>query len=55
MMSALHPKADMRGAQAHVRFTPNIDRKSGLPQTVMSASPQKRTCVVQRRMSAKRQ
>jgi hypothetical protein len=30
-------EADMCGAKAHVRFTPNSDRKSGLPQTVMSA------------------
>jgi hypothetical protein len=28
-MSALPPKADMCSAQAHVRFTPNSDRKSG--------------------------
>jgi hypothetical protein len=34
-------KADMCGAQAHVRFTPNSDRKSGLPQRVMSALPPK--------------
>src|SRR6185503_19408258 len=38
-----------------VRFTPNSDRKSGLPQKVMSASPSKRTCAVQTVMSAKGQ
>src|SRR5262249_61813130 len=27
--------------QAHVRFTPNSDRESGLPQMVMSALPPK--------------
>src|SRR5262245_16652639 len=32
-------KADICTAQAHVRFTPNSDRESGLPQTVMSALP----------------
>jgi len=32
-------KADMCGAKAHVRFAPNSDRESGLPQTVMSALP----------------
>jgi len=31
----------MCGAQGHVRFTPNSDRDSGLPQTVMSALPPK--------------
>src|SRR5262249_27513677 len=30
-------KADMCSATRHVRFTPNSDRESGLPQTVMSA------------------
>jgi hypothetical protein len=30
-------KADIRGAATHVRFTPNSDRESGFPQTVMSA------------------
>jgi hypothetical protein len=30
-------KADMCGALAHVRFTPNSDRKSGHAATVMSA------------------
>jgi hypothetical protein len=39
-------KADMCTAIGHVRFTPNSDSKSGLPQKVMSA------CVVQIRMSA---
>ena len=34
-------KGDMCGAQAHVRFTPNSDRKSGLPQRGMSALPPK--------------
>jgi hypothetical protein len=29
----------MCGAKWHVRFTPNSDRESGLPQTVMSALP----------------
>jgi len=30
-------KADMCGAKRHVRFTPNSDRESRHPQTVMSA------------------
>jgi hypothetical protein len=30
-------KADIRDAKSHVRFTPNSDRESGFPQTVMSA------------------
>src|SRR5262249_54892409 len=34
-------KADICSAQAHVRFTPNSDRESALPQTVMSALPPK--------------
>jgi hypothetical protein len=34
-------KADIRSAIDHVRFTPNSDRKSGFPQTVMSALPPK--------------
>jgi hypothetical protein len=34
-------KADMCGAKAHVRFTPNSDRESGFPQTIMSALPLK--------------
>jgi len=34
-------KADMCSAKWHVRFTPNSDRESGLPQTVMSALPPK--------------
>src|SRR5262249_50723466 len=34
-------KADMCGATRHVRFTPNSDRKSGLPHKVMSALPPK--------------
>jgi hypothetical protein len=32
-------KADMCGAQRHVRFTPNSDCKSRHPQRVMSALP----------------
>ena len=34
-------KADICGAQSHVRFTPNSDRKSGLPHNLMSALPPK--------------
>ena len=34
-------KADICGATSHVRFTPNSDRESGLPQTAMSALPPK--------------
>src|SRR5262249_30604093 len=34
-------KAGISGAQAHVRFTPNSDRESRLPQPVMSALPPK--------------
>jgi hypothetical protein len=34
-------KADMCSASTHVRFTPDSDRDSGLPQTVMSALPPK--------------
>src|SRR5262245_12211784 len=34
-------KADICTAPAHVRFTPNSDRESGPPQTVMSALPPK--------------
>src|SRR5262249_37804726 len=34
-------KADMCIARAHVRFTPNSDRKSGHRQTVRSALPPK--------------
>src|SRR5262249_47320955 len=30
-------QADIGGAKTHVCFTPNSDRESGLPQTVMSA------------------
>jgi hypothetical protein len=33
--------ADMCGANGHVRFAPNSDRKSGPPQNVMSALPPK--------------
>jgi len=31
----------MCNAPTHVRFTPNSDRKSGLPQAAMSALPPK--------------
>src|SRR5262245_9298213 len=34
-------KADICGATSHVRFTPNSDRESRHPQTVMSALPPK--------------
>ena len=34
-------EADICAATSHVRFTPNSDRKSGFPQTVMSALPPK--------------
>jgi hypothetical protein len=34
-------KADICSAPTHVRFTPNSDRESGFPQTVMSALPPK--------------
>src|SRR5262245_42501964 len=34
-------KADICTAPAHVRFTPNSDRESGLPAKVMSALPPK--------------
>ena len=34
-------KGDMRTAQTHVRFTPESDRDSGLPQQPMSALPPK--------------
>jgi hypothetical protein len=33
--------ADICSAKGHVRFAPNSDRESGLPQTVMSALPPK--------------
>src|SRR5262245_39686209 len=46
-------KADISQYSRHVRFTPNSDRESGLPQTVMSAlRPQKRTCSPHKLMSA---
>ena len=32
-------EADARTAKSDVRFAPDSDRKSGLPQKVMSASP----------------
>src|SRR5262249_14375620 len=41
--SALGQKRNMCSAQRHVRFTPNSDSESGLPQTVMFAKGQKRT------------
>src|SRR5262249_53240636 len=34
-------KADMCSAKRHVRFTPNSDRESGIPQKAMSALPPK--------------
>jgi hypothetical protein len=34
-------KADICAAIRHVRFTPDNDRESGFPQTVMSALPLK--------------
>ena len=34
-------KADICSAKRHVRFAPNSDRESGLPQTVKSALPPK--------------
>src|SRR5262245_50631793 len=34
-------QADICGAKCDVRFTPNSDRESGLPQTVMPALPPK--------------
>jgi hypothetical protein len=34
-------KADICIATGHVRFTPNSDRESRLPQTIMSALPSK--------------
>jgi hypothetical protein len=34
-------KADIRDAKSHVRFTPNSDRESKIPQNVMSALPPK--------------
>jgi len=46
-------KADMCGAQAHVRFTPNSDRESRHAAMVMSASPLKADGAAQREMSAK--
>jgi hypothetical protein len=33
--------ADIRSAKGHVRFTPNSDRESEIPQKVMSALPPK--------------
>src|SRR6476620_426486 len=33
--------ADICGGKGHARFAPNSDRKSGFPQTVMSALPPK--------------
>jgi hypothetical protein len=34
-------KADICNAKGHVRFTPDSDRESGFPQTVMSTLPPK--------------
>src|SRR5262245_10421494 len=34
-------KADICGAQRHVRFTPDSDRKSGLPHKAITALPPK--------------
>jgi hypothetical protein len=34
-------KADICAATSHVRFTPNSDRESEIPQNVMSALPSK--------------
>jgi len=45
-------KADMCSAQAHVRFTPNSDRESGIPAKSCLLYPQSRTCAVQEGMSA---
>jgi hypothetical protein len=39
-------------AIGHVRFTPNSDRESEIPQKAMSALPRKQTCAVQLGMSA---
>jgi len=36
-MSTLDQKQTLCNALTHVRFTPNSDRESGLPQKVMSA------------------
>jgi hypothetical protein len=36
-------KADIRTAKRHVRFTPDSDRESEIPQKAMSALGQKRT------------
>jgi len=38
-MSALGQKRTYAPQKIHVRFAPNSDRESGLPQTVMSALP----------------
>ena len=45
-------KADICSATADVRFTLNSDRESGFLQRAMSAFPRKRTCALQRGMSA---
>jgi len=37
----LGSKADICGATSHVRFTPNSDRESEIPQKAMSALPPK--------------
>jgi hypothetical protein len=44
-LSALGQKQTY-AAKTHVRFTPNSDRKSEFPQTVMSALLPKATCAV---------
>src|SRR5262245_2534777 len=40
-------KADICVAIGHVRFTPNSDRESEIPQRPCLLYPQKRTCAVQ--------
>src|SRR5262249_21705758 len=44
--------ADICAAKNHVRFTPDSDRKSGLPQPAVAALPRKPTCASQKVMSA---
>jgi hypothetical protein len=41
LMSALGQKRTYAVQKSHVRFTPNSDRESEIPQTVMSALPPK--------------
>src|SRR5215831_11245941 len=45
-------EADMCGATRHVCFTPNSDRESEIGKRSCLLSPRKRTCAVQRLMSA---